>query len=129
MIEEVIKAIQEALKNEEKETCFELKKYNEDIYFVARENKRYVYRIKLEYTDKKDLCYQIYSAITSKLISSPSVEFIKHICSGFGDTIHTDIWIELTDKVMFCIFDRDCDFQDWILEMENKEEINQTKKI
>lgn len=123
MIEKIIGALQDAL-NSEIETVFELKQFNDDIYLVARESGKYLplYQIKLEYTDKNELCDLIYMAITSKVVSNPAVNFIDHLCCGFGDTIHTDIWIELSESVILCILDKDCNFQHWIKKMKDKTE-------
>lgn len=128
MIEKIIGALQDAL-NSEVKTFFELKQFNNDIYLIASEleTHRHLYQMKLEYTDKKELCDLIFLAITSKIVTDPVINFIDHLCCGFGDTIHTDIWIELNGNVCLCILDKDCNFQDWIQEMKSKDEENQSK--
>ena len=124
MLEKIIGAMQDAIRTN-KQTFFELKQEKDDIYLVSRdlETHRFNYQMKLEYRDKKELCDQIYLAITSEVVKDPCVNFINHLCSGFGDTIHTDLWIELNEAVSFAILDNDCDFQDWILEMKDKNEV------
>lgn len=57
MIAKVIGAVKDALESEEK-TLFELRQIGNDIYFVASDldSHRHLYQMKLEYTDKKELC-------------------------------------------------------------------------
>ncbi len=130
MIEKIIGAMQDAMKSD-KETFFELKQYDKEIYFISRDLKSHIpnYQMKLDYTDKNELCDLIYFAIISEVVPDPAVNFIEHLCCGFGDTIHTDLFMELNENVAFCILDQDCDFQDWILAMKNNDEPKQEKSL
>lgn len=121
MIEKIIGSLQDAIINEKK-IVFELKQFGDDIYFVASDLEKHhpLYQMKLEYTDRNELCEQILFAITSKVEANPSFNFVRHLCCGFGDTIHTDIWIELSPDVSLGIFDKECNFQDWILKKEQE---------
>lgn len=128
IIQAIKKTIQDITNNGDPFVVYLGKKFGKEIISIKNDNTKEDVFFEIPDTmTPYEIAETIYNTI-KEMYPDSELNFFKHLCCGFGDTIHTDLILETSDKSFLFINDLNNLYKVFIEEIQMKDEREQQEK-
>lgn len=128
IIEELKSEVQKIVNNGDSFIVYLGNKFGKEIISIKNDKTKEEMLFSVpELLNPYEIAKLIYNTI-KEMYPTSEVNFFKHLCSGFGDTIHTDLVLKIDDNSYLFINDKNNLYKDFIEEVQLTDEKDRSEK-